>query len=198
MARDPFTDFFAVLERTLLLCGVCLALLFMATHAMGCAPLVTSHGRTAHIDPDVDDNLGGTGIESGDIRGASERVARRIVGIEHDEDTPKRPRIAMLPVANLTRFRIDPGLLRNRLTHELVNRARGRFTLIPVDGADGARVDYVLKTELRSEMKDSREADATSDYVQYTFTLERPTDGAVLFSEIYETKRVSSVDVIYQ
>jgi hypothetical protein len=194
MARDIVSLF----ERTLLLCGVCLALLFMATHSMGCAPLVTSHGRTAHIDPDVDDNLGGTGIESGDIRGASERVARRIVGIEHDEDTPKRPRIAMLPVANLTRFRIDPGLVRNRLTHELVNRARGRFTLIPLDAPDSARVDYILKTELRSEMKDSREADAFSDYVQYTFTLERPTDGAVLFSEIYETKRVSSVDVIYQ
>lgn len=195
MVRDAF----AILERALLLCGVCLALLFMAAHSLGCAPIQTTHGRTAHIDPDLDDNLGGTGIESGDIRAASELVARGIATLKHDEDTPKRPRIAMLPVVNVTRFRIDPGLLRNRLTHDLIRRGRGAFVLIPLDGnPDAARADYVLKTELRSEMKDSRAAAATSDYVQYAFTLERPSDGAVMWSEIYETKRVSSVDVIYQ
>ena len=160
----------------------------------GCA-LATAQGRTTQLDPDIDDDLGGTGIESGDIRGASEQIARALVALKHEH---KHPRIAMLPVANLTRFRVDPGLLRNRLTHDLVNRARGRFDVMPLDGPERAQVDYVLKTELRSETKDSRAANATSDYVQYAFTLERPSDGAVVWSGMYETKRKSSVDVIYQ
>lgn len=187
-------DVVDVLQRALLLCCLSLALLTLAVSS-GCAALSTSQGRTTQLDPDVDDNLGGTGIESGDIRGASEQIARALVALKHER---RSPRIAMLPVANLTRFRVDPGLLRNRLTHDLVNKARGRFQLIPLDGTEHSSVDYVLKTELRSETKDSREAGATSDYVQYAFTLERPTDGAVLWSGIYETKRVSSVDVIYQ
>lgn len=190
MARD-LAD---ILQRALLLCCLSLALLTLAVHSTGCA-LTTSQGRTTQLDPDVDDNLGGTGIESGDIRGASEQIARALVALKHEQ---KHPRIAMLPVENLTRFRVDPGLLRNRLKHDLVNKARGRFVLIPLDGPERSNVDYVLKTELRSETKDSAEAGAFSDYVQYAFTLERPTDGAVLWSGIYETKRKSSVDVIYQ
>lgn len=146
------------------------------------------------LDPDVDDRLGGTGIESGDIRGASEQISRALLALEHERS---RPRVALLPVVNLTRFRVDPGLLKNRLTHDLVSRARGRFELIPLDGdTPDARVDYVLKTELRSLAKDN--GVTNSDYVQYSFVLERPTDGAVLWSGMYETKRKSDVDVIYQ
>ena len=59
-----------------------------------------------------------------------------------------------------------------------------------------AEVDFLLKTELRSLTKDNGRA--TSDYLQYAFQLERPRDGAVLWSGMYETKRVSAVDVIYQ
>lgn len=190
-------DVVSLLERALLLCGVCLALLLLATHSLGCAPLRTNQGRTVQLDPDVDDDLGGTGIESGDIRGASERVARRLLALDHDT---RSPRIALLPVTNVSRFRIDPALLRNKLTHEIVNRSKGRFALIPVDG-DPARardIDYVLKTEVRSFVKTPDDLDAYSDYVQYSFVLERASDGEAVFSEMYETKRLSSVDVVYQ
>jgi hypothetical protein len=193
-----FAELADIVQRGLLLGALAAALVLLA---MGSAcTLATSQARTAtaQLDPDVDDGLGGTGIESGDIRGASEQIARGILAVRHA--TPSQPRVALLPVVNLTRFRVDPGLLKNRLTHDLVARARGRWELIPLDDAKGstaiARVDYVLKTELRSLTKDN--GPTTSDYVQYAFTLERPTDGAVLWSGIYETKRKSDVDVIYQ
>lgn len=156
--------------------------------------LSTAQGATLQLDPDVDDGLGGTGIESGDIRGASEQIARALVSLRHERG---QPRVALLPVVNLTRFRVDPGLLKNRLTHDLVSRARGRFEVIPIDGDTSvARADYVLKTELRSLGKDN--GATNSDYVQYAFSLERPTDGALVWTGMYETKRKSDVDVIYQ
>jgi hypothetical protein len=186
-------DVLDVLHRALLLGLFSLVVLYLGAGLAACST-ATGQGPTVQLDPDVDDRLGGTGIESGDIRGASEQIARAVVALRHEE---ARPRIALLPVRNLTRFRIDPGLLKNRLAHDLVSRARGRFELIPLDDDTASlRVDYVLKTELRSETKDNLRT--KSDYVQYAFTLVRPTDGAVLWSGIYETKRRSDVDVIYQ
>lgn len=182
-----------VTGRALLLGALSLLLLALGG-ALACAPLLTDQGPTVQLDPDVDDQLGGTGVESGDVRGASEQIARALAGMRHQH---AHPRIAVAPVQNLSRFRIDGGLLKNRLTHELVQRARGRFELIPLDDdTPSTAADYLLKTELRSLTKDN--GAATSDYLQYAFMLERPTDGAVLWSGMFETKRKSSVDVIYQ
>lgn len=182
-----------IVGRALLLCALSL-LLVALSGGLACTPLVTDQGPTVQLDPDVDDRLGGTGVESGDVRGASEQIARALSALEHRSE---HPRIALAPVQNLSRFRIDPALLKNRLTHELVQRAHGRFELIPLDSdTASAEVDYLLKTELRSLTKDNGRA--TSDYLQYAFQLERPRDGAVLWSGMYETKRVSAVDVIYQ
>jgi hypothetical protein len=170
-----------------------LAVVVASASASSCA-LSTAQGPTVQLDPDADDRLGGTGIESGDIRGASERVSRALLGLDHEGGPP---RVAVMPVKNMTRFRVDPGLLKNRLTHELVSRAKGRVSFIPLDDdTKAARADYVLKTELRSLTKDN--GPTTSDYVQYAFTLERPTDGSVVWTDMYETKRKSDVDVVYQ
>lgn len=186
-------DLFDVAGRAILLGGLSLLLLALGG-ALACTPLVTDQGPTVQLDPDADDRLGGTGVESGDVRGASEQISRALAAMRHDR---AKPRIAVAPVQNLSRFRIDGGLLKNRLTHDLVQRARGRFELIPLDDdTPSTTADYVLKTELRSLTKDN--GGATSDYLQYAFLLERPTDGAVLWSGMFETKRKSSVDVIYQ
>lgn len=165
---------------------------------LGCAvlsscALATRQQRTAQLDPDRGDDLGGTGPESGDLRGASDQIARAVAALKNE----RAPTLALAPPKNLTRFRVDPLLLRNRLTHDLVNRSRGRFTVIPLDeDTPSAHADYILKTEMRSLTRDNGEA--KSDYVQYAFTLERPTDGAVVWAGMFETKRLSNIDVIYQ
>lgn len=155
-----------------------------------------AQGRTVALDPDVDDDLGGTGIESGDVRGAADRIARALAAdLKHDAGD--RARVAVVPVVNRTRFRIDPALVQNHLVHDLQRHGRGRYALVAVrDGDPSRRATAVLRTELRSLTKDNGQT--TSDYVEYWFSLEDPDDGTVLWSGMYETKRASDVDVHYQ
>lgn len=162
-----------------------------------------AQGRTVALDPDVDDDLGGTGIESGDVRGAADRIARALAAELKDGrdagvvDKGGRARVAVVPVVNRTRFRIDPALVQNHLVHDLQTHGRGRFALVAVRDGDAQRnANAVLRTELRSLTKDNGQT--TSDYVEYWFSLEDPDDGTVLWSGMYETKRASDVDVTYQ
>ena len=157
-----------------------------------------AQGRTVALDPDVDDDLGGTGIESGDVRGAADRIARALAAeLKKDAGKDGRARVAVVPVVNRTRFRIDPALVQNHLVHDLQTHGRGRYSLVAVrDGDPSRNANAVLRTELRSLTKDNGQT--TSDYVEYWFSLEDPDDGTVLWSGLYETKRLSSVDVLYQ
>ncbi len=184
-------DVVDVLQRAFLLTVCALVLLCFAVGAPACA-LQSAQGRTVQLDPDADDDLGGTGVESGDIRGASEQIARGIRAL-HRADV----RIVVMPVQNLSRFRVDPLLLQNRLVQDLVERSRGTFHIVSLDGVPAdSRGDMALYTQVRSLTKDN--GPTTSDYVQYAFTLRRPGDGEVLWSGMFETKRKSDVDVIYQ
>ena len=155
---------------------------------------------TVALDADADDGLGGTGIESGDVRGAADEIARALAHELKSEtaSTGKRLRVAVLPVLNRTRFRIDPALVQNHLVHDLKKQSRKRFDLVAVRGGSTstATATATLKTELRSLTKD--DGRVTSDYVEYWFALEDAADGTLLWSGMYETKRASAIDVIYQ
>jgi hypothetical protein len=164
--------------------------------------LRSAQHKTVALDADVDDGLGGTGIESGDVRGAADQIARALA---HDlkSSSSSHPRVAVLPVLNRTRFRIDPALVQNHLMHDLMQQSRRRFQLVAVRDratttatATTTTATALLKTELRSLTKD--DGAVTSDYVEYWFALEDAADGTLLWSGMYETKRASAVDVIYQ
>jgi hypothetical protein len=159
----------------------------------------TAQGNTIALDADVDDGIGGTGIESGDVRGAADQIARALAAdLRGQAKGGEKARVAVLPVVNRTRFRIDPALVQNHLVHDLQQQSKKRFSLVAVRDSETTRVGpahAVLKTELRSLTKDR--GDVTSDYVEYWFALE-DQDGTILWSGLYETKRMSSVDVIYQ
>jgi PBP1b-binding outer membrane lipoprotein LpoB len=182
----------------------------------GCA-ISTAQGKTKILDPGVDDNLGGTGTESGDVRAMAERMAREIVSISWP--TPGVvPRISVLPLDNQTRFRIDPKLLQNKLTKDLVNFANGRVIFLARDSEMAvmsertkkragiyeqgksakamAGADYFLKGEMRSLSKASREG--VSDYLLYSFSLIDAETGGILWMGDYETKKQGSTGVIYQ
>lgn len=191
--------------------------LMLASAFLGGCSTTTSQGKTKIIDASSDDDLGGTGTESGDVRTMAERMAREISGIRWPREGAI-PRIAVLPIENQTRFRVDPKLLQNKLVKDLLTFAGGRVQFLARDSeaavmAERAKkragmydsgnttkamagADYLLKGEMRALSKASREG--VSDYILYSFQLIDAESAAILWMGDYETKKVGNVGVIYQ
>lgn len=177
----------------------------------------TLPGKTTILESSQDDNLGGTGTDSGDVRSMAERMAREIAGINWPTAGSK-PRIAVLPIENQTRFRVDPKLLQNKLVKDLVTFSKGQVSYLARDTEQAvmaerakkragmydqgksaksmAGADYLLKGEMRSLSKASKEG--ASDYIVYSFQLVDSESGEILWVGDYETKKMSDTGVIYQ
>jgi TolB-like protein len=173
--------------------------------------------KTRILDPDADDNLGGTGTDSGDVRTIAERISRSLIGINWPK-AGEVPQIAVLPLDNQSRFRIDPVLIQNKLVKELVNKSAGRLSFLARDSEAAvleerakkrgglydagntteamAGADYLLRGEMRSLTKSA--GDVTSDYIVYSFKLVNAETGAILWMDDYETKKAAETGVVYQ
>jgi TolB-like protein len=173
--------------------------------------------KTRILDPDADDNLGGTGTDSGDVRTIAERISRSLIGINWPK-AGEVPQIAVLPLDNQSRFRIDPVLIQNKLVKELVNKSAGRLSFLARDSEAAvleerakkrgglydagntteamAGADYLLRGEMRSLTKSA--GDETSDYIVYSFKLVNAETGAILWMDDYETKKAAETGVVYQ
>lgn len=173
--------------------------------------------KTRILDPDADDNLGGTGTDSGDVRTIAERISRSLIGINWPR-AGEIPQIAVLPLDNQSRFRIDPVLIQNKLVKELVNKSAGRLSFLARDSEAAvleerakkrgglydagntteamAGADYLLRGEMRSLTKSA--GDVTSDYIVYSFKLVNAETGAILWMDDYETKKAAETGVVYQ
>ncbi len=194
-----------------------LMFLLPALFSLSACRLSTAQGNTKIIDTSADDNLGGNGTSSGDVKAMAERMAREIAGINWPRQG-ELPRIAVLPIENQTRFRIDPKLLQNKLVKDLVGFAGGKVMFLARDSENAvmaerakkragyydqgrqtkalAGADYLLKGEMRALSKSTREG--TSDYLLYSFTLIDAESGGILWAGDFETKKVGDVGVIYQ
>jgi TolB-like protein len=189
------------------------ALLFM----QACGVRSTAQPGTRILDPDADDSLGGTGMESQDIRSIAQRMSREILGINWPT-SGEVPRIAILPINNATRFRVDTGLIRNKLNKELVNASAGRLAFLERESEaqileerakkqagmydSGNRTeamagaDYFLRGEMRALSKAA--ASGVSDYIIYSFQLINAENGIVLWMGDYETQKAGETGVVYQ
>lgn len=192
-------------------------IILLALLSLSACKYSTLPNNTKILDNSQDDNLGGTGTDSTDVRSMAERMAREISGI----NWPKvgvTPRVALLPLNNQTRFRIDPQLLQNKLVKDLINFSQGRVSYLARDSEQAvmterakkragiydqgkstlsmAGADYLLKGEMRSLSKASREG--VSDYIVYSFQLIDAESGVILWMGDYETKKMSQTGVVYQ
>jgi PBP1b-binding outer membrane lipoprotein LpoB len=112
----------------------------------GCAsPLRQNPGGTVIINPDQRDKLGGTGIESEDIRSAATKFAAAILSLPQIAQKPQGTGIAIAPVVNSSRHLIDKDLLTARLRIELNKYSQGRVRFF----AQGAGQD--VRTEVLAE-----------------------------------------------
>jgi uncharacterized protein (TIGR02722 family) len=181
----------------------------------GCATLETSHTQT--IQPDQDDGLGGTGIESTDIRTVARKMAESILGIPQIMNAQGSPKIALLPVKNSTRFIINKDIFTKKIRIELNQNANGKVTFLARDRMDDILkereakregvvsaskeedlkgVDFYLTGELMGLSKANR--GDRSDYISMSFQLIDAETGEIVWEDEYEVKRVGEAGVVYQ
>ena len=191
-------------------------LLMLPLFLYGCATLETSHTRT--ILPDEDDNLGGTGIESTDIRTVARKMAVSILEVpEITKAQTAAPKIALLPVKNSTRFLINSDIFTKKIRIQLNENAQGKLRFLARDRiedimqerqrkrdnlvgaskeADILGVDYYLTGELMGISKAA--AGDRSDYISMSFQLVDAETSEIIWENEYEVKRVGEAGVVYQ
>ncbi|MEL6347266.1 MAG: CsgG/HfaB family protein [Myxococcota bacterium] len=189
-------------------------LLFAALLCAGCA---VKTRETTYVDPDAVGAVEGTGIEARDVRAVSTRMASELLVSPAIKGFEGRPRIAVLPVKNRSRFLIDQEIFTTLITDLLIQNAAGQLAILNRDIVDQiiqeremkrsgevdssqfkalAGADYFLEGEVRSLSAST--ADAQSDYVLIRFQMTDAEDSVVVWSNSYEMKKEGSWGVMYQ
>ena len=176
-----------------------------------------SGGGSRRVDPDVDDDLGGTGLDSADARTIGDWMARSLVD-NTEGRIPEGATVALLEIRNETRFFIDTKLLSETVETEVMKAAPGRFRWLARDRIqdilrerEGKRTgpyedygalkkllgaDYVLAGNLRAISK-ARGADR-SDYVKTFFQLVDAETSVIEWQDSHEFKKVGEAGTIYR
>jgi hypothetical protein len=165
--------------------SICMSLLFVFSSCVS----VTKQSKSGQIlDASQEDNLGGTGTSSADIRSMAERMAREIASLEW----PNGTFIALTTIDNQTRFPFNPNIIKDRLLTDLVMLSAGgkvRFT------ENIAQAQVILSARITALSRGS--AAGVSDYLLYSFKLV-DKDGSVIWMGAYETKKQGSTGVMYR
>lgn len=174
----------------------------------------TSHSN--RISPDADDGMGGTGMESSDLRTVSRKMAVSLLSMPEISEATTRPRIALLPVKNETRFIINQDMFTKKIRIELNKNARGKMTFLARSRMDAivkehdakksglysgearqiSGADYFLTGEISGLAKAS--GGSRSDYIMISFQLIEADTSDIVWEDVYEMKRVGSAGVSYQ
>lgn len=178
---------------------------------------------TKRVDPDTDDEIGGTGLDSADVRTMADKMARDLLGTP-DLFQHGTPRIVIKDVTNNTRFQIDRSLLVRKLRTALQQNAQGKIQFLAREdmqtvlqereskrsGAVGtttdesgapklgnvAGADYFLTGTISGIAKTSGK-DA-SDYINVEFRMVDAETTALVWSKDYDVKKVGQSGVIYR
>jgi TolB-like protein len=106
----------------------------------GCAtPEVKEPSRTRILDPDQEDDTGGTFLESSDVRTIAQQMTSGLLSTPAIAGHGETARIALAPVRNSTRFLIDSDIFLTRLRIELNRVSEGRVRFFMQDHAQQVR-----------------------------------------------------------
>lgn len=182
-------------------------------------PLGCQTTLSRRIDPDKDDSLGGTGIESGDVRTVAQKMSREIMDVLASMD--RVPTVAIIPVKNKTRFQINTEIFTRTIENELISNSRtpegSRVRFLARDRieeilkeregkrsgvfsereqAQLAGADYFLTGYLDSISK--ARGGSRSDWIVCTFTLIDTETSDKIWQNSYETKKEGLAGTVYQ
>lgn len=198
--------------------SVCLSL------ALAVAALTACSTPTQRVDPDQDDAIGGTGIDSADLRATADKMSRSILGMDR-VFAHGTPYVVVQSPENRTRFQIDSSIFVQKIITLMTQNSQGRIQFIdrehwetiqkerqlkrsgavsvPTDASGQPNLaaaplgtDYFLTGVLQAISKSTGEA--VSDYVQATFRLVDAENGAILWQDDYDWKKIGASGVIYR
>jgi PBP1b-binding outer membrane lipoprotein LpoB len=114
----------------------------------GCAtPSVGSLSSTRVLQPDQEDDMGGTFLESSDIRTIASRMTPEILSVPEIVERSSITRIAIAPIRNNTRFIVDKDIFMRRLRIELNRVASGRIRFFSQGMGQGVREDILAEQD---------------------------------------------------
>src|SRR3954464_14821406 len=87
----------------------------------------------AEMRPDERGFVAGTGVESQDLVGVTDKMARSILGIPQIANAQGQPRIIVDPVKNETRFPINKDMFLTRIRVQLNSKAAGKVIFLARD-----------------------------------------------------------------
>jgi PBP1b-binding outer membrane lipoprotein LpoB len=99
----------------------------------GCASPELTSTRTKFLAPDEEDNIGGSFLESGDIRTIATRMSGELLSTPQIANGQAPVRIALAPIRNSTRFLVDKDIFMKRLRIELSQVAGDRVRFYSQD-----------------------------------------------------------------
>lgn len=147
----------------------------------GCAtPHVQTTSYTKVLQPDEEDDIGGTFMESGDIRTVAQRMTSSLLSSDAVSSRNSMTRIALAPIRNSTRFIVDKDIFLKRLRIELNKVSEGRIRFF-AQGIGQETRHEILQAQDKELWDDSVEE--LSSYISRTPTVlgaQRPLRVAVI------------------
>jgi len=190
-------------------------LLVAVAGSFSCAPY---HER---IDPDMDDQVGGGGTESSDVRAMADQFTRDLLAQEHLFAGGKRPTLIIQGLINEGSHHIDKRMVLEMMRSRIVNMGGGKIRVLDRDGQTFEAIrderaakragevqggekkallgsDYVLSGTVRTISKRGQDG-MSSDYWVYLFKLtDLESSELVWASQPYEFKWRGNKPAIYR
>ena len=147
----------------------------------GCAPPSVRPSRTTILHPDQEDDIGGSFLESSDIRTIASQVTPSLLSVPEIAKEKDIVRIAMAPTRNSTRYVIDRNIVARRLRLELNDFSEGRVRFFSQEL--GQEVRKEILEQQQEQLWDFLIEEATSDLLSsriFTSESKQPLNLAVI------------------
>jgi PBP1b-binding outer membrane lipoprotein LpoB len=164
--------------------------------------------------------VAGTGVESQDLVGVTDKMARSIMSIPQIANATTPPIIVLDPVENKTRFPINKDIFLTRIRSELNKKSMGKVTFLARDRMAALEKERNLKREgavtassdpakqeflganyfLTGSLEglSTRTKAGTSDYILYAFQLIDARTSAIVWEDNAEIKKQGLEDAAYR
>jgi len=146
----------------------------------GCAtPISTGTSHTTILAPDEDDRVGGSFIESSDIRTVAQQVCSEVLTLPQVDKSSKTLNIATDRIKNSTRYMVDTDVLLRRMRLDLNKYSQGRLRFFANDSGQNTRTRILRErsqTDVEKTLDDAASYIASSKVIQ---SAEKPVRIAV-------------------